>query len=134
MVTARAACRPARVTAAAVGVAVAVAVAGCSASSSSPAPSSSASAAAQQEREQQLQPLIVACLVRRGVIPAQDVSHQSWYRGGHVTVDGAFAFWWRDFAGFPVNLGDDQHLSDVVRSAAEGDWPTGTCGPEPSSR
>jgi hypothetical protein len=119
------------------GAAMVVTAAGCSSSSSSSSSSSaspnpSASDASQQQREQQLAPLIVACLLRQGVIPAQDVSHQSWYRGGHVTPNDVFTFWFRDYAGFPVNLDGDQHLSDMVLNAADGDWPTSTCGPAPS--
>jgi hypothetical protein len=120
------------------GAAMAVTAAGCSSpsssssSSSSTSPNPSASDAAQQRREEQLESVIVACLLRHGVIPARDVSHQSWYRGGHVTPNDAFAFWFRDYSGFPVNVDGDQHLSDMVRNASDGDWPTGTCGPAPS--
>lgn len=112
------------------------AAAGCSSGSAAPAPSpsSSPSAVTQQQREQQLEPLIVGCFASHGLIPAKDVQNQSWYNGGKVTVNNDFSIWWRNFEGLPVKLnGTYQHLDDVVRSAASGNWPASVCGPGPSA-
>lgn len=118
-------------------LAIVLGAAGCSSSGSSapgPSPSSPPSAVTQQQREQQLEPLIVGCFASHGLIPAKDVQNQSWYNSGKVTVNNDFSIWWRNFEGLPVKLnGTYQHLDDVVRSAASGNWPASVCGPEPSA-
>lgn len=99
----------------------------------SPSASASQSIPAQQQREQQLEPVIVGCLVKQGLIPAKDVQSQSWYSNGQVKANNDFVVWWHNFEGLPVKLnGSYQHLDDVVRSAASGDWPASVCGPAPS--
>jgi hypothetical protein len=116
--------------------AMVAAAAGCSSSSSSPNPSASYSQSytAQQQRQQQLEPLLVGCFASHGLIPAKDLQNQSWYQNGHVTVNNEFTLWWHNFEGLPVKLnGTYQHLDDVVRSAANGNWPASICGPEPSA-
>jgi hypothetical protein len=114
-----------------------VAAAACSSGTSpqpSPSPNYSSSYATQQQREQQLEPVIVGCFAHHGLIPAKDVAGQAWYHDGRVVVaDNDFILWWRNFEGLPVKLnGTWQYLDDVVRSAANGNWPASVCGSEPS--
>lgn len=87
----------------------------------------------QLNREMQLEPVLVACLARHGIIPAKDLDKR-WYRDGRVIDNKYFIAWLREFNGFPVKVnGTSMHLDDVARKAATtGAWPTKLCGRLPS--
>lgn len=81
----------------------------------------------------QLDPVVVTCLARHGVIPAKDLDSR-WYRNGHLYLNQYFSEWWADNNGLPVKVnGRWMHLDDVAFQAVEnGTWPVNLCGPLPS--
>jgi hypothetical protein len=110
-----------------------LAATGCS-STSTPSPEASASQAitSEQQREAQLIPALVECLANHGVIPAKDLTNQSWYKSGHVTYNNEFSQWWENNNGLQVKIQDSyEQLESIVKAAAtNGTWPS-VCGSIP---